>query len=112
MINNVNNSLEESQLTLSEISLNDKIIKLLKPLILNMKIEKGLGSTTYILEHEELGLFAIQKSLNRAIMIVQQQFSELWKDYMEYSEDELTIGAKRFRNKILSYIGEYRIEEK
>jgi hypothetical protein len=98
--------MDESKLILYEILINNKKIKLSKPLTLNMMVEKGKVSDTYILEHEELGLFAIQKTLDRAKIQVQGQIAELWKLYIDCPEGELGTGGKRFKKKLLKYLSE------
>ncbi len=42
--------------------------------------------------------------MNRAIGQIDAQISELWNQYIESSDEELVIEAKRFRNKLLQHL--------
>lgn len=99
--------MEESKLILYQSRINKKM-RLLKPLILNLIVEKSVDNNndTYILEHNELGLFAIQKTLERAKEQIRDQICELWKEYIRCPEDDLTVGGIRFRNKLLEYLSD------
>ena len=100
------------RLMLDEISFKDKKVKLSKPLEVNIDIEEGIRYDIYILSNEELKLLAIQKSLNDASIEIQEEFYELWEEYVDCPENELTIGAIDFKKKLMSYIEDTREKNK
>ena len=92
------------RLILDEISFKDNMVKLSKPLVLDIDIEEGISYNIYILSNEELKLLAMQKSLDNASTEIQEEFYELWEDYVKCPEDKLTKSAIEFKKKLMSYI--------
>lgn len=88
------------QLALSEVFINEKKAVLHKPLLLNIQLE----DKHYILSQDELGLLAISSSPKQALKEIQEEFSDLWKEYVTCPEEELTEGAKRLRAKLQSVV--------
>lgn len=88
------------QLTLSEVFINGKRVTLDKPLLLNLLFE----NEHKIVSYDDLGLLAISDSIKQALDEIQEEFSDLWKEYVSCPEDELTEGAKRLRAKLQSVI--------
>jgi len=93
------------RLMLNEISFGDKKVKLSRPLLLDIDIEEGIRYDIYILSNDELKLLAMQKSLDKASKEIQEEFLELWENYVDYPENELTKDAIEFKKKLMSYCG-------
>lgn len=89
---------------LDEISFKDKKVRLSKPLLLDIDVEEGIRYDIYILSNDELKLLAMQKSLDKASKEIQEEFVELWENYVEYPEEELTKGAIELKKKLMSYL--------
>lgn len=88
--------------TIHEVLINGNKIKLLEPIQLNIKFRNQY----YILYNEDLKLSAINNRLDMAISEIQEEFSFIWNSYVTCPEEELTEGAKRFRNKLKRMVDE------
>lgn len=91
------------RLMLDEISFEDKKIKLVRPIILDINVERGIRYDIYILSNEDLKLFAMQKSLKESSAEIQEEFCELWEEYVECPESDLTEKAMELKKKLMSY---------
>ncbi len=91
------------RLSILEVLVNEKKVKLSEPLSLNIQFE----NQHYIASHDDLGLLAISGSLDKAISELQEEFSELWKEYVTCPEGELTEDAKALRAKLKGLIRTY-----
>lgn len=88
------------QLTLSEVFINEKKVTLSKPLPLTLQFE----NEHKIVSNDDFGLFAISDSPEQALQEIQEEFSDLWEEYVTCPEEDLTEGAKRLKAKLQSVI--------
>ncbi|CAG0975720.1 MAG: hypothetical protein OIN86_07955 [Candidatus Methanoperedens sp.] len=87
---------QPEQFPLSEFFINRKRVTLSKPLLLDIQLE----DKRYIVSYNDLGLLAISSSRKQALQEIQEEFSELWEEYVICPENELTEGAKRLKAKL------------
>lgn len=88
------------RLPISEVLINETKAKLSEPFSLNIQFE----NQHYIVSHADLGLLAVSGSLDKAVTEIQEEFSELWEEYVTCSEEELTEDAKALRAKLKGLI--------
>lgn len=91
---------------LDEVYIGDESVKLLKPIIVEIEIERGLFKDKYVAVSNDLGLLTIQNSFERATFEIKEEFVEIWNDYVKCDESELTENAIKFKHKLLSYLAE------
>lgn len=84
------------RLSIPEALINETKVKFSEPLLMNIQFE----NQHYIFSHDDLGLLSVSSSLDRAISEIQEEFSELWEEYVTCPEEELTEDAKEFRAKL------------
>ncbi len=87
---------QSEQFLLSEFFINKKRVTLSKPLLLDIQLEDN----QYFVSYNDLGLLAINSSRKQALQDIQEEFSELWDEYVICPENELTEGAKRLKAKL------------
>lgn len=85
---------------INDVFIKDKKIKLSKEMSLIIQFENG----QYIVSYNNLGLLAVNDSLDDAINEIQIDFSGLWDDYVLCPEEELAIDGIIFKNKLKEYI--------
>lgn len=88
------------RLSISEVFINDRKVKLSEPLSIKIQFE----DQHYILSHDDLGLLAISGMLDNAVNEIQEEFSELWNEYVTCPEEELTEDAKALRAKLMGLV--------
>jgi hypothetical protein len=89
-----------SRLSISEVFINERKVKLSEPLSVNIQFE----DQHYILSQDDLGLLAISGILDNAVNEIKEEFSELWIEYVTYPEEELTEDAKALRAKLIGLV--------
>lgn len=89
-----------SRLSISEVFINERKVKLSEPLSVNIQFE----DQHYILSDDDLGLLAISGKLDNAVNEIQEEFSELWNEYVTCPEEELTQDAKALRAKLIGLV--------
>jgi len=88
------------RLSISEVFINERKVKLSEPLSMKIQFE----DQHYILSHDDLGLLAISRMLDNAVNEIQEEFSELWNEYVTCPEEELTEDAKALRAKLIGLV--------
>ncbi len=58
----------------------------------------------YIAYNDNLGLLVAAPSMKETIEGISEEFVILWSEYVEIEEDELTDGAKNFRDKLIKLV--------
>jgi hypothetical protein len=89
-----------SRLSISEVFINERKVKLSEPLSVNIQFE----DQHYILSQDDLGLLAISGILDNAVNEIKEEFSELWIEYVTCPEEELTEDAKALRAKLIGLV--------
>lgn len=89
-----------SRLSISEVFINERKVKLSEPLSVKIQFE----DQQYILSDDDLGLLAISGKLDNAVNEIQEEFSELWNEYVTCPEEELTEDAIALRAKLIRLV--------
>lgn len=79
----------------------DSIEKHLKEAI---PINVAFENEQYILSNDEFGLLVVEQSMELAFKEAQEELAVLVEEYVDIPEDDLTEGAKKFRNKLVSLL--------
>lgn len=89
---------------LKQVTVGDdkKIIRLSTPLEFHVDSSAGL----YVITHEDLGLMAADKIFKNVVEEIKEEISELWKDFVDRPESELSEKSKEFKTKLLDYLKE------
>ena len=83
-------------ITLSKINFRDQVRSLKVPLIFNVQYEDD----QYIIANDLLHLLVTSPSLKEAVRDIEEEFAELWKEYVEVNPGTLTKDAIEFRSKL------------
>jgi predicted RNase H-like HicB family nuclease len=76
-------------------------VKFFEQGILDVNIR--LEGNDYIASNDDLGLLAVGKSLDDAVDEIKEEFCDLWKEYVDCPDEELTEDAKELRAKLRKY---------
>lgn len=79
----------------------DSIEKQLKEAI---PIDIAFENEQYILFNDEFGLLVVHHNMELAYKEAQEELAVLVEEYVDAPEDDLTEGAKKFRNKLISLL--------
>lgn len=80
-----------------------KVEKHLKdPISVNVIFEND----QYIVSNDEMGLLVAAHSMKNAYEEIQEELAILWSEYVNVDENELTNGAKQFREKLIDLLGQ------
>jgi hypothetical protein len=60
----------------------------------------------YIVSNDVMGLLVAAQSMKSAYNEIQEELAILWSEYVNVDENELTNGAKQFRNKLIDLVGQ------
>ena len=63
-------------------------------------IDISFEDDQYIVSNDVFGLLVVAPSLEKATKEIQEELSDLWNDYVNCPDEELTNGAKRFKAKL------------
>jgi hypothetical protein len=85
---------------LREVTLKDQKISLREPIDLEVQYEDD----EYIVSNDVFHLLVTSQSLKDALQAVDEEFAELWKEYVESDQKTLTKDAKEFRAKMISLL--------
>lgn len=85
---------------LKEVTLRDQKISLQKPIDLEIQFEDD----EYIVSNDIFHLLVTSQSLKEGLKAVDEEFAELWKEYVESDPNTLTKDAIEFREKLISMI--------
>lgn len=88
--------------SINDVFIKDKKVRLSKDISLIVQFENG----QYIVSYNNLGLLAVNDSLDGAIDEIQKEFSGLWDDYVLCLEEELTMDGLKFKNKLKEYVND------
>ena len=83
---------------LQQITINKKVLNLIKPLKLHVEYDKN--ENKYLVENEKLDIFSINENLTSAIEDLKIQINMLWNGYVEEDPSILTDSAIEFRDLI------------
>ena len=78
--------------------------KHLVKLKLSIRIEAELSTEGWILYHEELGILAVAPTIDECIDEFQEYFYVLWEEYINKSDDELTVGGQALKYELLDIV--------
>jgi hypothetical protein len=76
--------------------------RLKDPISVNVVFEND----QYIVSNDVMGLLVAAQSMKSAYNEIQEELAILWSEYVNVDENELTNGAKQFRNKLIDLVGQ------
>ncbi len=79
----------------------DSIEKRLKEAI---PIDIAFENEQYVLSNDEFGLLVVEQNMELAFKEAQEDLAVLVAEYVDVPEDDLTEGAKKFRNKLVTLL--------
>ncbi len=96
---------ETSLVTLDNLTIKnfkkDSVEKQLKKAI---PIDIAFENEQYILSNDEFGLLVVEQNMELAFKEAQEELAVLVAEYVDAPEDDLTEGAKKFRNKLINLL--------
>ena len=85
---------------INEIRWENRIFKITKKIECKIYIEQSL----FIVEYSPLNILAYDSTREKAIQNFHEEFSFLWDTYAKEEDKNLTSGAKKIKNKLLSLV--------
>lgn len=85
---------------INEIRRENRIFKITKKIECKIYIEQSL----FIVEYSPLNILAYDSTREKAIQNFHEEFSFLWDTYAKEEDKNLTYGAKKIKNKLLSLV--------
>ncbi|WNY27425.1 hypothetical protein [Methanolapillus ohkumae] len=85
--------------------ISSKKLKFIRPLNICIMSNDGV----YYAKNEELKLYSFDRDLKSAVLDIELQFCELWKDFVQVNEEKLHPTDIDFKMKLQSYAEEYDV---
>jgi len=90
-------------LQIKHIFIDNEVKNLKNEVILSLHYNKN--EDKYLVDNEELNIFAINQQLNLAVEDIQEQIGMLWQGYVKEDISNLTETAIKFRNLLIELVG-------
>jgi len=91
-----------SRIPLQYVKIKGTIRELSNPIDLVIEAE----GEDYLIYNNEYHLLVVAPDLRRGLREINSQFEENWNDYIDRNEDDLTPGARSFRQRLRSLLSE------